>query len=649
MSKDFINKIVPGAKKTFEKYGVFPSITIAQAILESGWGKSKLSKTDNNLFGIKFPGAHDPSLRISRGTWATDDGGYYVHYQSWGDSIIDHGYFLKNNERYTRHGVFRAKTPLEQITAIKAAGYAGNPNYVKEVTSVMNDNNLTQYDSGTYTGGESGESANNQPGMTVESTNYQVIKGSEKEGDILFGRRYRITVSDSKGNAIDVSQLHCTFNITKTIQMEPNTSEITIYNLNAQTENTIMISGVRVTIEAGYEGIQFGLIFDGDILQTIREKEGSTTYKLTIIALDSDRAINFDIANFSITRGQTARSMVDHIVSKAQNPISLGSISNQLSGQTLTRGKVFFGKSSDYLRQIAKSNNMQYYMDNGTLNLINMDDLPEGEIFELSPKSGLIGTPEQTDYGISGQCLLNPQIKLNSLIHVDNSLVRAKRIDLNGSNSVPGVGGTTSNSVRDKIIAEAKQICDDPNVEYSQPYRGQTINGIKYYDCSLFVKHCYEVAGLEMVDITYPQYKLVASSGKFIPQSEALPGDIVFWGKGDACHHVAIYAGDGYCYAARGRDGKAPKDQVAYHALYGVTEFGRPKCMIDVDKGILPSANSSNNTNSDVPQVLFRSLDKDGIYRVIKLEYSGDTRGNDWYVKFETIDQLGGMIPAVAR
>lgn len=650
-NKDFINKIVPGAQKTYSKYGIFPSITLAQAILESGWGKSLAAKNDKNLFGIKFPGRHDPSLKITKGSWATDDGGNYACYQSWGDSIIDHGYFLKNNERYERNGVFKAKTPLEQITSIKAAGYAGNPNYVKEITSVMKDNNLTQYDSGTYTGVESGESANNQQGMTVECTNYQVINGSQKEGDILFGRRYRITVSDSKGNAIDVSQLHCTFNITKTIQMEPNTSEITIYNLNAQTENTIMISGVRVTIEAGYEGTQFGLIFDGDILQTIREKEGSITYKLTIIALDSDRAINFDIANFSITRGQTARSMLDHIVSKAQSPISLGSISNQLNGQTLTRGKVFFGKSSDYLRQIAKSNNMQYYMDNGTLNLINMDDLPEGEIFELSPKSGLIGTPEQTDYGISGQCLLNPQIKLNSLIHVDNSLVRAKRIDLNGSNSVPGVGGTTSNSVRDKIIAEAKQICDDPNVEYSQPYRGQTINGIKYYDCSLFVKHCYEVAGLEMVDITYPQYNLVASSGKFISQSEALPGDIVFWGKGNACHHVAIYAGDGYCYAARGRDGKAPKDQVAYHSLYGVTEFGRPKCMIDADKGILPSANSANNTNtnSDVPRVLFRSLDKDGIYRVIKLEYSGDTRGNDWYVKFETIDQLGGMIPAVAR
>lgn len=497
---------------------------------------------------------------------------------------------------------------------------------------------------------------NSGQSINIEATNYQVVKGSEKEGDILFGRRYRITVSDSKGNALDVSKLHCTFNISKTIMMEPNTSEITIYNLNAQTENAIMINGVRVTIEAGYEGTQFGLIFDGDILQTIREKEDATTYKLTIIALDSDRAINFDVANFSIMRGQTARSMVDHIVSKAQSPVSLGSIADNLKGQKLTRGKVFFGKSSDYLRQIAKSNSLQYYMDNGSLNLINLKDLPKNQIFELNPKSGLIGTPEQTDFGIAGQCLLNPQIKLNSLIHVDNSLVRAKRIDLSGSNSVPAIGGEgggASTDTRNKIIAEAKQICDDPNVQYSQDYRGQTVGGIKYWDCSSFVKHCYKVAGLEVKDITWNQYAQVKSEGgKFVSQSEAKPGDMVFWGKDSACHHIAIYAGDGHCYAARGREGKAPQDQVAYHALYGSPEFGRPKCLMDADNGTMPSAaNSASNesSSSDSLPPLFRSLDKDGIYRVIKLEYLGDTRGNDWYVKFETIDQLGGAIPIVSN
>lgn len=643
-NQDFINRVLPGAKKTFQKYGIFPSITIAQAINESGWGGSSLAKTDKNLFGIKYPGNHDPSLKISKGTWATDDGGYYTHYESWDDSIIDHGYFLKNNPRYTQAGVFNAKNPQDQMKAIQAAGYASASDYVDYTLEIIKDNNLTQYDDGSYTGYSS---ANNEQGLAVEATNYQVIKGSLKEGDILFGRRYRIIVSDKNGNALDISQLHCVFYISKTIQMEPNTSELIIYNLNAQTENFILINATRITIEAGYEGAQFGLIFDGDILQTIREKENANTFKLTIIALDSDRAINFDVVNFSIARGQTPRDIVNHMATAA-NPISLGSISEKLSEKRLTRGKVLFGKASDYYRQIAKSNELHYFMDDGSLNLISLSDLPSDEIIELSPQSGLVGIPEQTDYGVSGQCLLNPQIKLNSLLHIDNSLVRLKRIDANGTTGAVIGGNSNSNSdVRNRIIAEAKQICDDPNIQYSQEYRGQTVNGITYWDCSSFVKHCYESAGFQIADITYNQYALVENDGKFISESEALPGDLVFWGEGAACHHIAIYAGDGYVYAARGRDGKAPQDQVAYHALYGSPKFGRPKCLLDNDKGLPPSAVNNENSEDNV-QSLIRSLDKDGIYRVIKLEYIGDTRGADWYVSFETISQIGGNIPTVS-
>lgn len=49
----FLNLLHSGAISTFDKYGLFPSITAAQAILESNWGKSKLARECLNLFGIK--------------------------------------------------------------------------------------------------------------------------------------------------------------------------------------------------------------------------------------------------------------------------------------------------------------------------------------------------------------------------------------------------------------------------------------------------------------------------------------------------------------------------------------------------------------------------------------------------------------------
>lgn len=50
---DFINKIKDGVVKTWDTHQVLPSISAAQAILESNWGRSGLAVKGNNLFGIK--------------------------------------------------------------------------------------------------------------------------------------------------------------------------------------------------------------------------------------------------------------------------------------------------------------------------------------------------------------------------------------------------------------------------------------------------------------------------------------------------------------------------------------------------------------------------------------------------------------------
>jgi lysozyme len=49
--REFINSISKGAVKGYTDYGILPSLTMAQAILESAWGSSKLSQKANNLFG----------------------------------------------------------------------------------------------------------------------------------------------------------------------------------------------------------------------------------------------------------------------------------------------------------------------------------------------------------------------------------------------------------------------------------------------------------------------------------------------------------------------------------------------------------------------------------------------------------------------
>lgn len=261
--------------------------------------------------------------------------------------------------------------------------------------------------------------------IVIPSTNYGIVANSQKYGNVLYGRRYRILVTNGKGTALDVSDLRCTFEVHKTM-MQPQFSTVTIYNLNTETENQLINEGDTVIVEAGYEGEQYGLIFTGDVVQPVRGKEDGVTYKLTLNSIDSDRALNFGFVAFSVAKGQTARDVVGNIASQAKIPTQLGTISNGLKTSKLTRGKVVFGMSKDYLRQLAYSNSATFYMEDGKVNIIQAQDYPKNEIVDLAPESGLINTPQQSDYGIQFKCLLNPRLKLNSLVRINNSLIQAQ-------------------------------------------------------------------------------------------------------------------------------------------------------------------------------------------------------------------------------
>jgi len=287
--------------------------------------------------------------------------------------------------------------------------YAGkNPNSVMSQTSSSNTNSNSNSVNGT---------------LAIPETNFGVVGTGSQPSNILFGRRYRVIVSNKNGVGLDVSKLRCTFNIQKTMQMQANYSTVTIYNLSAQSENKLITEGNRVVIEAGYEGEQYGCIYDGTVIQPIRDKQDGVNYLLTLSCLDADGFLNGGLINFSVAKGQIHRDVVTNIVSNAAVPTDTNFISKSLGNTKLLRGKVCFGLAKDYLRQIAISNNGTFYTEDNKVNIIQLTDLPNNEIIELSPTSGLIGVPTQTEYGVSFKCLINPRIKINSLVHIDNSLI----------------------------------------------------------------------------------------------------------------------------------------------------------------------------------------------------------------------------------
>ena len=142
----FIAKIKDGAISAQKKYGVLASLTIAQAILETGWGKASVG---NNIFGIKAGGSWTGgSVSARTREW---NGKAYVTitaafraYASIAASIEDHAALLAGNSRYKN---IIGCTDYKQVCRyIQADGYATDPGYASKLISLIEQYGLHQFD-----------------------------------------------------------------------------------------------------------------------------------------------------------------------------------------------------------------------------------------------------------------------------------------------------------------------------------------------------------------------------------------------------------------------------------------------------------------------------------------------------------------------
>ena len=143
---DFVNSIKDKAVEAYNEYGVLPSLTIAQAIQETGWGKSMIG---NNIFGIKA-GSNwkGKTINCSTGEQNPDGSRYTVDadfrdYDSIDDSIIDHAKLL-NTDTYKK--VIESKNYKDACIAVRECGYATSLDYSKNLISLVEMYGLDQWD-----------------------------------------------------------------------------------------------------------------------------------------------------------------------------------------------------------------------------------------------------------------------------------------------------------------------------------------------------------------------------------------------------------------------------------------------------------------------------------------------------------------------
>jgi hypothetical protein len=140
----YINRFKNIAIEEMNKYGIPASITLAQALLESGTGNSDLAKYANNHFGIKCT-----SDWKGKGYYKDDDAKdeCFRVYSNPDESFKDHSQFLKR-KRYAPLFELDKNDYEGWAIGLKNAGYATNPKYPQLLIGLIEKYNLDQYDTG---------------------------------------------------------------------------------------------------------------------------------------------------------------------------------------------------------------------------------------------------------------------------------------------------------------------------------------------------------------------------------------------------------------------------------------------------------------------------------------------------------------------
>ncbi|WP_368346660.1 glucosaminidase domain-containing protein [Peptostreptococcus anaerobius] len=190
----FISKVKDGAIAGWHEGRILPSVTIAQACLESGWGTSELATKANNLFGIKAK--HDwkgESYTVRTAEYDKNNKKFYIDaafrkYRNWQTSLVDHAKFFHEGWRegyYTSHGVIGQTDYKKACRGLQSAGYATSQAYAGQLIGLIEMYKLDKYDEVALKG--AGNGGKDMVAFKYKQiSNHRQIGGTRPKSNIKF-------------------------------------------------------------------------------------------------------------------------------------------------------------------------------------------------------------------------------------------------------------------------------------------------------------------------------------------------------------------------------------------------------------------------------------------------------------------------------
>lgn len=302
----FINKIANAAVTIANKYGLYPSVMMAQAILESGWGQSGLSISANNYFGVK--GSYNgQSVNVPTQEWngyqMVTINDYFKKYPNAEASFEDYAQVFVGSDwaRNFYRGVFRKNAPTYQdATAWLTGRYATDPSYNVKLNQIIAQYDLSRFDQQTTNTPDNVSGEVDTDNTNADTTKPQTQKTYiVKSGDTVWGisQQFNTTVSQivSWNNLTDANKIYVgqVLNVSAPVtQQDNNQSTTTNTDNNSQTNDETVTYTVK----------------SGDTLWGISQKFQVSVPQITSLNHISDSNIIYVGQVLTIKQGNNSQS-----------------------------------------------------------------------------------------------------------------------------------------------------------------------------------------------------------------------------------------------------------------------------------------------------------------------------------------------------
>jgi len=343
---------------------------------------------------------------------------------------------------------------------------------------------------------------------------------------INWMRHFELQLLDQNGQGVSLSDFKVTFHIQWADTKWPRVAEVKVYNLSTDTTNKILGQEFsKIRIIAGYDGIapdvdagqvgiardinseqvgqsngqNFGLIFDGDIRFTVTGKDNITDSWVLIQAIGDHEAFLFARTKTTIAAGYTVADL-HQVTMQGFNAFGVTQgITGDMPTTVFPRGRVLYNASRNVMDNIAKQCNATWQLVDGQVQMVPEDKYIH-EAIVLNADTGLIGMPQQTmGAGVNVRCLINPNIRINGLIQLDQaSVYRTKYSDSDIAQSPTRIGTSEYNgNIEGDVLPSKSQAAsvatDGVYIVKSISYTGDTRGQAWYMDLMCFARGAREM------------------------------------------------------------------------------------------------------------------------------------------------------------